>query len=74
MAVGHCSNVQEGGWHFAVQKKCVDRQTVGITVILLPCTDHTQSALQSSQKLITMAVKCCSKAGAAGWHNALQKK
>ena len=33
-----------------------------------------QSALQSSQKLITMAVKRCSKAGAAGWHNALQKK
>ena len=21
MAVRHCSNVQEGGWHFAVQKK-----------------------------------------------------
>ena len=34
--------------------------------------DH--SALQGSQKLTTMAVKRCSKAGAAGWHNALQKK
>ena len=21
MAVGHCSGVQEGGWHFALQKK-----------------------------------------------------
>ena len=25
MAVRHCSNIQEGGWHFALQKKCAEK-------------------------------------------------
>ena len=39
---------------------------------LCTCLDH--SALQGSQKVITIAVKRCTKAGAARWHKALQTK